>query len=98
MSECNCYHGMDCSKIAVCAAEAMVENAVEELEGQLEEHMEISVEAEQNYFHIKAQLDAVRGLPEKRVGVLHGKYQKGYRHGWNAFYDKLQQALESKPG
>ena len=36
MSECNCYHGMDCNKITVCAAENMVENATEELQAQLD--------------------------------------------------------------
>ena len=58
MSECNCYHGMDCSKITVCAAEGMVENAVEELEAQLDSVLE------ENRL-LKGQLDAVRDPAER---------------------------------
>jgi len=31
MSECGCYHGLDCTKISVCSHET----AIEELEAQL---------------------------------------------------------------
>jgi len=41
-------------------------NRIEELETQLKTHMEIAVEAEQNYFHIKAQLEAVREYLQHR--------------------------------
>ena len=87
MSECNCYHGMDCSKISVCAAEGMVENAVEELEAQLDSVLE------ENRL-LKGQLDVV--TESLRLSIAGQSVEKAYSDKQQAQLDAVRECINGK--
>ena len=107
MSECNCYHGMDCSKIKVCAAEGMVESAVEELEAQLDavrdpaerikqwcEAYPLDIFPEPDFKLARKGLESV-GITMDAVSA---SCMRRVVDGISKYADQLIKALESKPG
>ena len=54
MSECGCFHGLDCTKISVCSHETAIEELEDELVSRIVE--------------LEAQLDAGRVLVEELKG------------------------------
>ena len=54
MSECGCYHGLDCTKISVCS----YETAIEELEADLTRMKQINKENGYHAAELQAQLAA----------------------------------------
>ena len=72
MMICGCYHGMDCSKTTVCAADLAVESAKEELRTQLDKIREACRETSDDWAPEHPPY-AAQELIERIESILDGK-------------------------
>lgn len=62
MSECGCYHGLDCTKISVCHSETVIE----ELEAELKRMKGINKQNGDHAEYLQSQLAAIRPYIQHR--------------------------------